>query len=295
MGVRTEALRERVRSRKVLVAPGVFSPAAARVAEKEGFEAAYLSGAAFSGLLGLPDVGLTTLQEVAKAAYDIASQVKIPLIVDADTGFGEAVNVARTVAMLKASGAAALQIEDQVLPKRCGHLDGKELIASEEMERKVAAAREAAGGDMMVVARTDARAVEGLDAAIDRARAYSRAGADVIFPEALQGEDEFAEARRKLAKPLMANMTEFGKTPYITAAEFERLGYNIVIFPVTAFRAAMKAVERTLRVLKEEGTQEGMLGSLMTRAEFYDLIGYDSYEKADRRALRAGRRPDKTG
>jgi methylisocitrate lyase len=295
LGVRTEALRERVRSRKVLVAPGVFSPAAARVAEKEGFEAAYLSGAAFSGLLGLPDVGLTTLQEVAKAAYDIASQVKIPLIVDADTGFGEAVNVARTVAMLKASGAAALQIEDQVLPKRCGHLDGKELIASEEMERKVAAAREAAGGDMMVVARTDARAVEGLDAAIDRARAYSRAGADVIFPEALQGEDEFAEARRKLAKPLMANMTEFGKTPYITAAEFERLGYNIVIFPVTAFRAAMKAVERTLRVLKEEGTQEGMLGSLMTRAEFYDLIGYDSYEKADRRALRAGRRPDKTG
>jgi methylisocitrate lyase len=290
LSARTEALRRLVAGKRAVVAPGVFSPAVAKAAEREGFEAVYLSGAAFSGLLALPDLGITTLHEVAKAAYDISAQVRVPLIVDADTGFGEAVNVGRTVAVLKASGAAALHIEDQVMPKRCGHLDGKQIVEVEEMVKKVATAAEAAGGEMMVIARTDARSVEGIDAAVERARAYSRAGADMIFPEALESPAEFAEFRGKLDKPLVANMTEFGKTPYMTVAEFERLGYNVVIFPVTTFRAMMKAVEETLRGLKREGTQEGMLGSLMTRKEFYDLIGYATYVKTDGKAMRTARR-----
>ena len=290
MRPRAQALRKMVTGREIVVAPGVFSPAVAKLAERVGFKALYLSGAAFSGLLALPDVGMTTLDEVARAAYDIASQVRLPLIVDADTGFGEAVNVGRTVGMMEAAGAAALHIEDQVLPKRCGHLEGKQLVEVEEMVKKVASATEAAGGDVIVIARTDARSVEGIDAAVERAKAYSKAGADMIFPEALEGPAEFAEFRKKVKGPLMANMTEFGKTPYIGAQEFERLGYSIVIFPVTTFRAMMRAVERTLYELKKEGSQKGLLDTLMTREEFYDLIGYSSYKSADERAVKAARR-----
>ena len=295
MSEQAAALRKLVAGKEIVVAPGVFSPAVAKVAERVGFRALYLSGAAFSGLLALPDVGVTTLDEVARAAYDITSRVRAPLIVDADTGFGEAVNVARTVAKLEAAGAAALHIEDQVLPKKCGHLEGKELVEAGEMVKKVVSAREAAGRGMMVIARTDARSVYGIDAAIERAQEYSRAGADMIFPEALESPSEFAEFRRKVKKPLMANMTEFGKTPYITASEFQRLGYNLVTFPVTTFRAAMKAVERTLHGLKNEGTQKRMLDSLMTREEFYDLIGYSQYEVADKRAAESARRLARSG
>jgi methylisocitrate lyase len=214
----------------------------------------------------------------------------VPLIVDADTGFGEALNVARTVEEMKAAGAAAIHIEDQVLPKRCGHLEGKELVDVEEMVKKVISAKQAAGMDLVIIARTDARSVEGLDGAIERARAYARAGAEVIFPEALESRAEFREVRRKLSLPLMANMTEFGRTPYMTAEDYEDLGYNIVIFPVTAFRAMMKAVQETFRTLKRDGTQKGILGSLMTRKEFYDLIDYYRYEEADEKALRAAKR-----
>jgi len=290
LSVRTEALRRMVADKEIVVAPGVFSPAVAKLAERVGFRALYLSGAALSGLLALPDVGMTTLDEVARATYDITSQVRLPLIVDADTGFGEAVNVARTVGMLRTAGAAGLQIEDQVLPKKCGHLDGKQLVEAEEMVKKVASAKEAAEGQILVVARTDARSVEGMDAAIERAQAYSRAGADVIFPEALESPSEFAEFRSKVKGPLMANMTEFGKTPYLSVDEFERLGYNVVIFPVTAFRAMMKAAEATLYRLKREGTQKNMLDSLMTRKDFYDLIGYSQYESADERAMKTAKR-----
>jgi methylisocitrate lyase len=278
LNARTEALRRLVAGKEIVVAPGVFSPAVAKLAERVGFPALYLSGAAFSGLLALPDLGVTTLQEVARAAYEMTSQTKTPLIVDADTGFGEALNVARTVAVLRTAGAAAFHIEDQVLPKRCGHLDGKELVEVE------------AGREIMVIARTDARSVEGIDAAVDRARAYARAGAEMIFPEALESAAEFAEFRKKVKGPLMANMTEFGKTPYLSAAEFERLGYNVVVFPVTTFRAMMKAVEKTLNGLKKAGTQKDMLGSLMTREQFYDLIDYSRYQKADENALRAAKR-----
>jgi methylisocitrate lyase len=177
-----------------------------------------------------------------------------------------------------------------VLPKRCGHLDGKELVDTDEMVKKLISARDAAGKELLIIARTDARSVEGIDGAIERARVYSRAGAEMIFPEALESREEFEEFRRKVDLPLMANMTEFGKTPYFTVKDFDEMGYDLVIFPVTAFRAMMKAVGETYRRLRVEGTQKGMLDSLMTRREFYDLIDYDRYEEADRKALQAAKR-----
>ena len=290
MGRQSANLRRLVEGGRTTVAPGVFSPAVAKLAEKAGFRALYFSGAGFSNLLALPDLGITTLTEVARATREVTSRVGVPLIVDADTGFGEALNVARTVHEMKAAGAAAIHIEDQVLPKRCGQLEGKELVGTDEMVKKLISAKEEAAGEILVIARTDARAVEGIDAAIERARTYARAGADMIFPEALEGREEFREFRRKVSLPMVANMTEFGKTPYMTVKEFEGLGYEIVIFPVTAFWAMMKAVEETFARLKAEGTQKGMLDSLMTRKEFYDLIDYYKYERADRRALQAARR-----
>lgn len=290
MVTQADALRKLIGGDRIVVAPGVFSPAVAKMAEKVGFKALYFSGAGFSNLLALPDLGMTTLTEVARAARQVTSQVKVPLVVDADTGFGEALNVARTVEELKTAGAAAMHIEDQVLPKRCGHLEGKELVDTDEMVKKLVSAKEAAGRGLVVIARTDARSVEGIDSALERASAYSRAGADMIFPEALESKEEFAEFRRKVSLPLMANMTEFGKTPYMTAMEFDEMGYDLVIFPVTAFRAMMKTVKETLTRLKSEGTQKAMLGSLMTRKEFYDLIDYYRYEEADKKALEAAKR-----
>ena len=289
MGTQADVLRELI-GKKTVVAPGVFSPSVAKLAEKAGFKALYFSGAGFSNMLALPDLGMTTLTEVASAARQVTARVAVPLIVDADTGFGEALNVARTVEEMKVAGVAAIHIEDQVLPKRCGQLDGKELVEVDEMVKKLVSAKEAARRDLMIIARTDARTVEGLDAAIDRATIYSRAGADMIFPEALESPGEFREFRRKVSLPLVANMTEFGKTPYMTVKEFEDIGYDVVIFPVTAFRAMMKSVEETFARLKSEGTQKGMLGSLMTRKEFYDLIDYYRYEKADKKALTEARR-----
>ena len=290
MATQADALRKLITGKKAVVAPGVFSPAVAKLAEKLGYEALYFSGAGFSNLLALPDLGITTLTEVARAAHQVTSRVDVPLNVDADTGFGEALNVSRTVEEMKTAGAAAIHIEDQVLPKRCGHLEGKELVGTDEMVKKLISAKQAAGRELLIIARTDARTVEGLDAAIERSRAYAKAGADVLFPEALESMDEFEEFRKKFSLPLMANLTEFGKTPYMTAKDFEGLGYYLVTFPVTAFRAMMKAVKETLTELKTRGTQRGMLGSLMTRNEFYELIDYHRYEEADSRALKAAKR-----
>jgi len=287
---KAEELRKLLSGKRIVVAPGVFSPAVAKLAEKTGFKALYFSGAGFSNLLALPDLGVTTLTEVARATHEITTQVEAPLIVDADTGFGEALNVARTVEELKYAGAAAVQIEDQVLPKRCGHLEGKELVDADEMIKKVISAKDAAAKDLLLIARTDARNVEGMDGAIERAKLYSKAGADMIFPEALETREEFAEFRSRISLPLMANMTEFGKTPYMDAKEFESMSYNMVIFPVTAFRSMMKAVKETLQTLKAKGTQKGMLEKLMTRQEFYKLIDYYRYEQADKRALDAASR-----
>jgi methylisocitrate lyase len=290
LATQADALGRLVRGKKIVVAPGVFSPAVAKLAEKTGFKALYFSGAGFSNLLALPDLGVTTLTEVSTAVREVTSQVRVPLIVDADTGFGEAVNVARTVEEMKSAGAAAIHIEDQVLPKRCGHLEGKELVDTDEMVKKLVSAKEAAERGLLLIARTDARTVEGIDSAIERAASYARAGADMIFPEALESREEFAEFRKKVQLPLMANMTEFGKTPYITTKEFEDMGYNLVIFPVTAFRAAMKAVKDAFGELKTKGTQKGMLDSLMPRKEFYDLIDYYRYEEADQSALEKAKR-----
>ena len=270
--------------------PGVFSPAVALLAAKAGFKGLYFSGAAFSGLLGLPDLGVTSLTEVAGAVSQITSQVGLPMIVDVDTGFGEAVNMGRTVAMMERANAAAIQVEDQVMPKRCGHLDGKQLVSEEEMSKKLIAAREASTHGLVVVARTDAASVEGFDAAVERARLYVRAGADVIFPEALRNRAEFREFAKKVDSPLLANMTEFGKTEYIPVHEFEKLGYKLVIFPVTTFRVMMKSVQDALSELALKGTQKGLLKKMMERSEFYDLIGYSDYESADRRTVRKAKK-----
>jgi len=260
----------------------------AKLAQDVGFEGLYFSGGGFANLLSLPDLGVTTLTEVADAVRHITSAVSLPVIVDVDTGFGEAVNVARTVRDMEAAGAAAIHIEDQIMPKRCGHLAGKQLVDVAEMVKKIIIARESS--QLVVIARTDARGVEGLDSAIERARAYIKAGAEVIFPEALESKDEFAEFSRKIRAPLLANMTEFGKTPYMTASEFKRLGYRIVIFPMTAFRTMLFAVRQTLQELKKAGTQRNMLGKMMSRDELYRLIDYYSYADLDNQVMSTSRK-----
>ena len=286
-------LKRILSGRKTIAAPGVFDPAIALLAEEAGFECLYFSGAAFANSLGLPYVGVTTLSEVAQAAGRISAAVpSLPLIVDVDTGFGEAVNVARTVREMERIGAATIQMEDQVMPKRCGHLDGKEVVEPAEMAKKIIAAKAAAKAGLVVIARTDAAETEGLDSAIERARLYKKAGADVIFPEALRSPKEFAEFARKVEGPLLANMTEFGKTPYISLADFSKLGdgYKVVIFPVNAFRAAMRAAKEALSELSRTGTQKALLPKMMTRDEFNALIGYASLERTDRETARKASR-----
>jgi len=273
-------LRRLLHSEPVVVAPGVFSPLAAVVARRLGFSALYVSGAGLSASLALPDLGVFTLTELAEFVRRVYRACGLPLVVDADTGFGEALNVVAAVRELEWAGAAAVQLEDQPLPKKCGHLSGKSVVPPEEMARKVAAAA-SARRHTLIVARTDARAVEGLEGAVRRARLYREAGADVIFPEALESEEEFAEFARRVGGLLLANMTEFGRSPSLPARRLGELGYRLVIFPVTALRAAMKAAEDVLRVLWEEGTQARVLDRLQTRAELYERIGYHDYEEWD--------------
>ena len=273
-----------------VVAPGVFSPIVAQLAEQAGFSCIYFSGGGYANLQGLPDLGVTTLSEVSAAARSITSLVELPLIVDVDTGFGEAVNVMRTVGEMERARVAAVHIEDQMMPKRCGHLAGKELVSVEEMTKKLVTAKEATTTNLVLIARTDARAVEGFDAAVDRARTYLRAGAEMIFPEALEAEEEFAEFAKKVPAPLLANMTEFGKTPYLTTARFHKMGYKVVIFPMTGFRVMLKSVLGAYDELMERGTQKGLLDKMLTRQQVYELIGYHDYEDADRRTLAKARR-----
>jgi len=287
------SLRRLISGRSIVVAPGVFSPIVAQLAERAGFKAIYFSGGGFANLLGLPDLGVTTMTEVTEAARRVIYVSQLPLIVDVDTGFGEAVNVMRAVRELGRAGAAAAQIEDQVMPKRCGHLEGKEVVEIDEMAKKLVSAKEANESEIIIIARTDARAVEGFDSAVERAKAYLKAGAEVIFPEALESGDEFREFRKKVKAPLLANMTEFGKTPYTSASEFEEMGYNIVIVPMTPFRAMLKSVKRALEALKRTGSQKGILKDLMTRSEIYEVIDYYRYEQADKRAMETARKLDK--
>jgi methylisocitrate lyase len=259
----------------------------ARLIEQCGFEAMYLSGAAFSaGVLGLPDVGLFTLTELAQQTTYLTRACGLPLIVDADTGFGEALNVERTIIELEAAGAAAIQLEDQQFPKRCGHLAGKSLVEPEAMCAKLRAAAEAkADPDLIILARTDARGVTDIGDAIERAKRYLDAGADWIFPEALQSKAEFEEFARAIDAPLVANMTEFGKSPLLTLDELADLGYSAVLYPVTLLRVSMKACEAALNLLAADGTQSDILDLMQTREELYDLLEYRAFEQRDQSYL----------
>jgi methylisocitrate lyase len=257
--------------------PGVPNAAIARQVEQVGFDAVYISGAGMANATaGVPDIGLLTLTEVAQLAGYVANAVKIPAIVDADTGFGGAENVARAIHELEAAGLAGCHIEDQQFPKRCGHLEGKALIDVEEMTGRIKAAVAARRDpDFMIIARTDARAVENFDRTLDRAQRYREAGADAIFPEALHSVEEFRDFANEIDLPLLANMTEFGKGPLLSYKELADFGYKMVIFPMSAFRVAMKASEELLRALKKSGTQKAWLDKMQTRQELYNLLDYD--------------------
>jgi methylisocitrate lyase len=278
-----QLLRDAVAEATIQV-PGVFNALVGKLAEQSGYDAVYLSGAAMSaGVLALPDVGLFTLSELVAETTYLTRSVTIPVIVDADTGFGESLNVERTVRELEAAGAAAIQLEDQRLPKRCGHLSGKSLVEPAEMCAKIRAAVAArTDNQLVIIARTDARGVTTLDDAVDRAKAYLEAGADWIFPEALKGPEEFERFARDVDAPLLANMTEFGQSPLMTLDELANLGYAAVLYPVTLLRIAMRAVEAALAVVADEGTQQSLLDLMQTRQELYDLLGYAGYEERDR-------------
>jgi methylisocitrate lyase len=280
---KSRRLRELIQQGTVAV-PGAFNAAVARLVERAGFEAVYISGAGIAnGLAGVPDIGLLTLPEVVQAARYIADAVSIPAICDADTGFGEVLQVRRAVQEFERAGVAGIHIEDQESPKRCGHLAGKRLIPAEEMARKIAAAVDARRDpDFLLIARVDSRSVHGLEDAIRRAQLYREAGADMIFPESLESAEEFARFAAEVPGPLLANMTEFGRTPLISVEEFAAMGYSLVIFPMTAFRVMMKAVEEALAILSRDGTQRALLDGMQTRAELYDLLGYADYERLDR-------------
>lgn len=261
----------------IVMMPGAFNALSARMIEREGFEAVYLSGAVLANSVGgLPDVGMMTLTEARDHAAHIASATHLPLIMDADTGYGDGpYNVARTVQVLESAGVSGIHIEDQVFPKRCGHLEGKQLVPVEEMCEKIAAASAAKSSpEFLLLARTDARSVTGYDDAVHRAKMYLEAGADGIFPEALQDRDELARFARDVDTILLANMTEFGKTPYLSADTFAEMGYDIVIYPVTLQRLVMKTAENALRSIKKERSQESLVSQMQTRQELYDLLDY---------------------
>lgn len=269
-------------SGKLLQFPGAYNPLVAMVIEQNGFDGVYISGAVLSNSLGLPDIGFTTLTEVAQSASQIAKVTSLPCILDIDTGFGETMNVARTIHELELMGLAGCHLEDQVNPKRCGHLDNKTLVATADMVKKVnAAAKAKQDADFMIMARTDAAGVEGLDHAIDRAKAYVDAGADMIFPEAMRDEKDFEAMRNAVNVPLLANMTEFGKSKLLNTKQLEDLGYNMVIYPVTTQRLALKAVEDGLRYIRQNGTQEPLLDQMQTRKRLYEILRYEEYNAFD--------------
>lgn len=285
---RRQDLRESLVSETITKLPGAFNPLTARLIEDiskdsdNGFDGVYVSGAVVANDLGLPDIGLTTLTEVAHRGGQIARATNLPVLIDADTGFGEPMSAARTVAEFEAAGLAALHLEDQVNPKRCGHLDGKEVVPRELMLRRIAAAvRERSDDAFVICARTDAAGIEGIDEAIERAKAYADAGADLIFTEALYSEADFAQFREAVDVPLLANMTEFGKTELLSASTLQNLGYNAVIWPVTTFRIAMGQTEAMLRDIAETGTQEPWLDKMQHRSRLYELVRYEDYNQFD--------------
>lgn len=275
-----EELKSLMIQAPILKIVGTHDGMAALMAKKVGFQALYLSGGAYTASRGLPDLGIMNSHETAERAREIVRASNLPLVVDIDTGFGGIINVARTAKEMVEANAAAVQLEDQVIPKKCGHLNGKKLVSIDEMVQKIKIIKEVAP-TLLVIARTDAVAVEGTDSAIERANAYIEAGSDAIFPEALATEDDFRRFGSELDFPLLANMTEFGKTPYFTAKEFETFGYSMVIYPVTSLRVAAKAYETVFKEIFEKGSQKEVLNQMQTRKELYETIKLHDYEDLD--------------
>jgi methylisocitrate lyase len=275
-----ERFAQLVRRGGILRLPGAYNGLASLQAKRQGFEALYLSGAAVSASMGLPDLGIITVEDMCFFIRQVSRASGLPLLVDGDTGYGEALNVMHMVRAFEDAGAAAVHIEDQLLPKKCGHLNDKKLAAPEDMAAKIAAAARARR-HLYIIARTDAAASEGLDGAVARAKRYLDAGADAIFPEALTTIDMFREFARRVSAPLLANMTEFGRTPYFTAAEFEAMGYRMVIWPVSALRVAAKAQEQLYATIHREDGPRSLIGQMQTRQELYETIAYSDYEALD--------------
>lgn len=288
LGSATSAADKRAKFRKALNSgrlqrfPGAFSPLVAKLVAEIGFDGVYVSGAVLSADLGLPDIGLTTLSEVTGRGAQIAAASDLPTLIDADTGFGEPMSAARTVTLLEDAGLAGLHLEDQVNPKRCGHLDGKAVVETAEMVKRLRAAVAARRDpNFIICARTDAAGIEGIPAAIDRAKAYADAGADLIFTEALHSPADFEQFRDAVDTPLLANMTEFGKSELLTSSQLADVGYNVVIYPVTTLRLAMHAVEVGLREIASAGTQAGLLDQMQHRSRLYELLRYSDYNQFD--------------
>jgi methylisocitrate lyase len=275
-----DTFRRLVQAGPIVKIPGTHDGMAARIAKQCHFQAIYLSGAAYTASRGLPDLGMIYSNEMADRARELIRATGLPLLVDIDTGFGGVLNVARTAKEMVEAKVAAVQIEDQELPKKCGHLNGKQLVSANDMIQKIRTIKEIAP-TLYILARTDAKGVEGMDAAIDRAKQYVAAGADAIFPEALETEEEFRRFSSAVSAPLLANMTEFGRTPYYTAEQFESWGFRMVIYPVTSLRVAAKAYERVFAEINHTGTQQSALGEMQTRKELYETIRYYDYEALD--------------
>jgi len=282
-----QVLKQLLKRDKLLVAPGCFDGLSARLVEEAGFEAAYLSGGAVARSMGIPDIGLVTMSETIERAMQVVSAVKIPVIADADTGYGNAVNLVRTVREYERTGVAAIHIEDQITPKRCGHLDGKEVIPLAEMEKKLAAALATRSDpDFCIIARTDARGVHGFDDAIKRARAFAKLGVDAVFVEAPQSESELAEIPRQITDvPLLVNVFKGGKTPMLPMERLEKMGYRIAIYPSETQRAAIHAMKTALAILKRDGTTESIDEALTTFKERDRVVGLDDWQKIEKQFM----------
>ncbi|MFC3040757.1 methylisocitrate lyase [Virgibacillus xinjiangensis] len=272
--------KDLMNNREILKIAGAHDGMAGLAGKRVGFHALYLSGAALTASKGIPDIGLLNSTEVADRANEIVRATNLPLLVDVDNGFGGPLNVARTVSEMLEARVAAIQMEDQKIPKKCGHLNGKQLISTQEMVEKIKMVKKVAPS-LVLIARTDAHGVEGMDKAMERAKAYAEAGADAIFPEAMINQEEFTTASDAIDAPLLANMTEFGKTPYFTASEFQEMGYSMVIYPVTSLRVAAKAYERAFNEIVQKGTQKEILDDMQTREELYETIHLEEYEQLD--------------
>ncbi|MBW2439849.1 MAG: methylisocitrate lyase [Deltaproteobacteria bacterium] len=277
MSARNKRLRQLLSGEDILMAPGAHDALTARIAEMCGFDAVYMTGAGtVNTQLGMPDHSIITLTEMVQSAARLAKATSLPIVSDADTGYGGVLNVMRTVKEFESAGVSGIHLEDQVMPKRCGHLQGKEIITVEEMTAKIRAACHArTDPDFVIIARVDARGPLGFDEAVKRGQAYLAAGADMIFPEALESEAEFRSYAKELAAPLLANMTEFGKTPFFSAAQFREMGYRMVIFPASAMRVAIKAVYDLFSEIRRTGTQQRMVERMFTRQQLYELLDYD--------------------